>query len=179
MIERMIREVYTALDHNLYFSALALALVLPDSCAKAEYPTERYNNVRYKNWYKKYVGDRIFDANGLPNIDENVAYSLRCCFLHEGNPNIDFGYGIDNFELMFQEKDPSPDIVEVDDHTTIINSKYWDMLGTDSTTGESFYRVNVRSYCEWICECVNAYYNENKDKFSFNYTIVDWENVKP
>ena len=180
MIERMINEINTALDNNLYFSALALALVLPDSCAKAEYPTETKNNVRYKNWYKNYIGDSIkFNDEGYPNIDENVAYKLRCCFLHEGNPNIEPGLGIDRFELIFQEKDPSPDVVEVDDHTTIFNCKYWDMFGTDSATGERFYRVNVRSYCEWICECVRSYYDENKAKFSFNYTILDWEDIKP
>lgn len=180
MIERMINEINTALDNNLYFSALALTLVLPDSCAKAEYPTEPKNNVRYKNWYKKFVGDSIiFNDEGLPNVDENVAYNLRCCFLHEGNPNIKSGYGIDQFELIFQEKDPSPDIVEADDHTTIFNCKYWDMCGTDSATGERFYRINVRSYCERICECVSGYYNENKAKFSFNYTILDWEDIKP
>lgn len=86
MINRIINEINQALDHNLYFSALALSLVLPDSCAKAEYPTAT-NKIRYTNWYKKYVGDSIINAGDLPNIDENVAYSLRCCFLHEGNPN--------------------------------------------------------------------------------------------
>lgn len=178
MIKRIIDEINSALDHNLYFSALALALVLPDSCAKAEYPTETKNNIRYKNWYKKFVGDSILDAGNFPNIDENVAYNLRCCFLHEGNPNIESGHGIDKFELMFQEKNPLPDVEEVDYNTTIFNCKYFDMLGTDAITGKRFYRLNVRSYCEWICECVSSYYNDNKDKFSFNYTIVDWEDLK-
>lgn len=179
MINRIIDEINSALDHNLYFSALALALVLPDSCAKVEFPAVKSSKKRYKDWYKRYVGDSIFDANGLPNIDEDVAYSLRCSFLHEGNPNVEAKYGIDKFELMFQEKSILPDVEEIDDTTTIINVKYVDVFGTDNKTGERFYKVNVRSYCEHICECVSSYYNDNKSKFSFNYSIVNWEDIKP
>ncbi len=177
MINRIINEIHSALDHNLYFSALALSLVLPDSCAKAEFPDEPYNNVRYKKWYKRYIGDSIFDADGLPNIDENVAYNLRCCFLHEGNPNVDSRCGIDKFELMFQEKSPLPDIQELDNNTTLFNVKYVDVCGIDNVTGEKFYKINVRAYCERICECVRLYYIDNKDKFTFDYTIVNWEDI--
>lgn len=177
MIDRIINEINLALEYNLYFSALSLSMVLIDACGKAEYPNLKIG-VRFKDWYKNYVGDRIFDTNGLPNINEKVAYSLRCCLLHEGNPNVESKHGIDKFELIFQEKDSSPDTIEVDDHTTIINCKYWDMYGIDSNTGDRLYRLNVRSYCEWICKCVSNYYQTNKAKFSFNYTIVDWEDIK-
>ena len=177
MINRIIDEINSVLDQNLYFSALALSLVLIDSCAKAEFPTEKHNNVRYKHWYKKYIGDRIFDANGLPNIDEDVAYSLRCCFLHEGNPNVESKYGIDKFELMFQEKNPLPDVEEIDETTTVFNVKYFDVFGIDNKTGDKFYKINVRSYCEHICECVSSYYKDNKGKFLFNYSIINWEDI--
>lgn len=50
MIDRIVHEIRMALSHELYLSALALALTLPDTCGKAEYPNEDYNGVRYKNW---------------------------------------------------------------------------------------------------------------------------------
>lgn len=177
MINKLIDEIYSALDHELYLAALALALILPDSCARVEYPTAN-NNTRYKNWYKQYIGGRLLNPDGLPDIDENVAYSLRCCFLHEGNPNIGEGHGIDKFELMFQKKVPGPDFEVLEDGSIAFYFKYFDMMGEDHETGQYFYRINVRSYCEQICECVSEYYEKNKDKFSFNYTIVDWKDVK-
>ena len=55
MIDRIVHEIRMALSHELYLSALALALTLPDTCGKAEYPNEDYNGVRYKNWCSQYV----------------------------------------------------------------------------------------------------------------------------
>ena len=39
MILRIIDEIEKALNHDLYFAALNLALTLPDICGKAEYPS--------------------------------------------------------------------------------------------------------------------------------------------
>ena len=179
LINNIINDIKSSLDHNLYFSALALSLVLPDACAKAEYPNEKRNAMRYKKWYKEYIGDSIYDSEDLPNITEEVAYNLRCCFLHEGNPNVESKTGIDKFELLFQEKDNSPDSEELEDGTTLINCKYWDVLGTDNSTNQKDYKINVRAFCEKICERVTDYYNDNKNKFSFDYSIVNWEDIKP
>ena len=55
LIDRIVHEIHIALSHELYLSALALALTLPDTCGKAEYPNEDYNGVRYKNWCSQYV----------------------------------------------------------------------------------------------------------------------------
>ena len=55
LIDRIVHEIRMALSHELYLSALALALTLPDTCGKAEYPNEDYNGVRYKNWCSQYV----------------------------------------------------------------------------------------------------------------------------
>ncbi len=41
MILRIIDEIEKALNHDLYFAALNLALTLPDICGKAEYPSLR------------------------------------------------------------------------------------------------------------------------------------------
>ena len=177
MIERLINEINLALDHNLYFSALALTLILPDACARVEYPN-KIPSERYKIWYKTYIGNRIIASEECPNIDETVAYNIRCCFLHEGNPNVNDKSKISKLELIFQDKDPSPDI-EIKENNIIINLKYFDMYCTDSTTGDKIYRLNVRSYCEWVCKHVIEYYNNNKDKFSFDYTVVDWDEIKP
>ena len=59
LIDRIVHEIRMALSHELHLSALALALTLPDTCGKAEYPNEDYNGVRYKNWCKDTLEDKV------------------------------------------------------------------------------------------------------------------------
>lgn len=80
LIDRIVHEIHIALSHELYLSALALALTLPDTCGKAEYPNEDYNGVRYKNWCSQYViTDRCDSPYGqdMPYLNEEIIYSLR------------------------------------------------------------------------------------------------------
>ena len=55
MIDTFIDEINRALSYDLYFSALSLALTLPDICGKAEYPDKKSTS-RYKLWYDEYIG---------------------------------------------------------------------------------------------------------------------------
>ena len=74
MIDRIVHEIRMALSHELYLSALALALTLPDTCGKAEYPNEDYNGVRYKNWC----------SNMLLQIDV-ILHTDMICLSERGN----------------------------------------------------------------------------------------------
>lgn len=94
MILRIIDEIEKALNHDLYFAALNLALTLPDICGKAEYPSLRSTRERYIQWYDKIVGVTekppkcTEDEPEMPYLSGEVVYSLRCSLLHEGNPNL-------------------------------------------------------------------------------------------
>lgn len=48
LIDRIVHEIRMAMSHELYLSALALALTLPDTCGRAEYPNEKRNGICYK-----------------------------------------------------------------------------------------------------------------------------------
>ena len=81
MISRIIDEVRMAMSHELYLSALALALTLPDTCGRAEYPNEKRNGIRYKTWFSQYViTDRCDSPYGqyMPYLNEEIIYSLKC-----------------------------------------------------------------------------------------------------
>ena len=81
-----------ALSHELYLSALALALTLPDTCGKAEYPNEKYSGARYKKWCSQYViSDRHDSPYGydMPYLSEEIIYNLRNSLLHQSTPNIE------------------------------------------------------------------------------------------
>lgn len=114
LIDRIVHEIHIALSHELYLSALALALTLPDTCGKAEYPNEDYNGVRYKNWCSQYViTDRCDSPYGqdMPYLNEEIIYSLRNCLLHQSIPNVEQSKihesrcKVDKFELVITGED--------------------------------------------------------------------------
>ena len=103
-----------ALSHELHLSALALALTLPDTCGKAEYPKEDYNGVRYKNWCSQYVITDKYDSphgQDMPYLNEEIIYSLRNCLLHQSTPNVEQSRihesrcKVDKFELVITGED--------------------------------------------------------------------------
>lgn len=96
MVKKLIEDMNRALDANCYYAALALTLMLPDICGKAEYPTLK-SGERYKLWYNTYIGQYLEDSESknapseekAPYLSSEVVYSLRNSFLHQGTPNID------------------------------------------------------------------------------------------
>ena len=114
MVLQIIKEIESALSHDLYLAALNLALTLPDICGKAEYPDLRTSQ-RYKKWYDENVGitEKPPKHDGdpeMPYLSGDVVYSLRCSLLHEGNPDLQKQnvqpVPIDRFSLVIQSEQP-------------------------------------------------------------------------
>ena len=92
-MEKRIKEIRKAIDNELYYCALSLALTLPDICGKNEYPNES-NRRRYVNWFNNYAKS-LFTcvATVLPDnetqeyvwFSAEECYALRCAYLHAGN----------------------------------------------------------------------------------------------
>lgn len=154
MIQKMINEITTALNHGLYLVALSAALTLPDVCGKAEYPKVGVG-VRYKNWYSTFVPDR--------NLPADSVYDLRCSLLHEGNAG---------------EQDKN------DTKFRLMTNAYLQPFGLDfcfhskvkpaDGTSKSTITIYVGYLCTVICNAAGDYYNRNKEKFDFlNYSIED------
>ena len=176
MINRLIDDINKALDAEAYMSLLALALTLPDICAKAEYGDTLRNKERYIKWFDEYIGKyeicpREEGEECMPYLSGEVVYSLRNNVLHQGTPNIekekikDKTNQIDKFILVIEKKKPF-DI-------------YADMSGVGSDLqgrSEREYRVNVRRLCLIICEVASHYYKKNLNRFDFlNFEILDWD----
>ncbi len=176
MINRLIDDINKALDTEAYMAALALALTLPDICAKAEYGDTLRNKERYIKWFDEYIGKyeicpREEGEECMPYLSGEVVYSLRNNVLHQGTPNIekekikDKTNQIDKFILVIEKKKPF-DI-------------YADMSGVGSDLqgrSEREYRVNVRRLCLIICEVASHYYKKNLNRFDFlNFEILDWD----
>jgi len=171
LIDRIVSEIRTALSHELYLSALALALTLPDTCGKAEYPGEKHNGVRYKNWCSQFViTDRCDSPYGcdMPYLNEEIIYSLRNSLLHQSTPNVEASKiheircQVDKFELVISgDNSANGDLSMV-------------AYGKDMQIVRRELKVHVFHLCYILCTAAENYYGNNKEKFDFiKYSITD------
>lgn len=179
MIKRLLRDIDKSLDNDCFFSALALALTLPDVCGKAKYPNEESTKKRYIDWYNEYVGvyEQCPGGEGkTPYLSGEVVYSLRCSLLHEGNPNIakssikEECCKIDQFTLIVERKKK---FNIYSDHAEVS-----EQFSGGEPVGETVrnYEVNVRRLCLILAACAKGYYEENSEQFSFfKFNIVDMD----
>lgn len=98
MIPNYVDDIRRSLKNKCYFSALSLALTMPDICGMAEFPNKQVGE-RYVEWYDKYIGDYMAygkdDLGGNnPWLSGEVVYNLR-------NTLKKFKF---NFNVMTQEE---------------------------------------------------------------------------
>ena len=164
MISEMIKEIRMALHHELYITALASALTLPDICGQAEYPKEKVRS-RYTEWIQVYAESRKFGEHRTCSIDglrANDVYKLRCAFLHQGSSEIDT---LEYFELVAL----NPHSANQFQFFSEIQS-----CGNDNKSVSRKVSVNIVMLCEWLCDSAETYYGANKEKFGFvNFKLVN------
>lgn len=174
MVEKIISDCEKALENNLYFAALNLALTLPDICAKAKYPNEKNNKKRYVDWYEEYISkyEKVPDDIHMPYESGELIYSLRCSVLHQGNPNIDEKKcNITHFNLVVETHKPNG--------YTFCDSAAITYTGDTPNERNILQRnmqINLCELCLRICRVAKWYYNNNKNQFNFfKYHIIDWD----
>ena len=161
MVDQIIEEINKALDNDCYLVALMTALTLPDICGAVEYPKESEGS-RYKKWYAEYIGQYETDGEdkNMPYASADVIYDLRCFMVHNGNPTVDLKKrDLKSFELWITK-----------DMTSGGGASYCE------STGERTLELGIRNICFKLCALAKYYYDHNKEKFNFNYTIKDMRN---
>jgi hypothetical protein len=73
---RYVRDLHHAVNAGALYSALALALTIPDICGAIEYPNEQITNRRYRAWFDAWCG---FHQSQMTAAD---CWALRCTYLH-------------------------------------------------------------------------------------------------
>lgn len=146
-IDSLIEEIEAAIDHGLFFSAVAVALTLPDVCSALELnqtdPNSVSNNVgqRYCKWFDTYL------SSHFSILTAQDCYRLRCGILHQAK----FGHHRTQYDrIIFTLPDSNNNIVH-----EFISKRSESILSLDSIC---FCRIMIRSVRRWVD---TTRYNEN------------------
>lgn len=175
MIPVYVNDIRCSLKNKCYFTALALALTLPDICGMAEYPDKSVTE-RYIEWYDKYLG--AYMAQGKDNmgvtdpwLSGEVVYNLRNTYLHQGNP------GILSDKVKEKANQLDKFIFFLGDGTVLQTVTLNIEAGTQKT-GKITYKVmtvDITYLCDSICDCALWYYENNREKFKFSFNVITQE----
>jgi len=150
-MESILEEIEKALEAELYYLAIAMALTMPDICAALESPNGETKGSKYKAWYNANLA-RIY-----PNITDEDCYSLRCGVLHQGrlgHSNMQYG------RILFTLPNPQNNCF----HNNIIN----DALNLDA----------IR-FCSDVIACTRLWYNQKKDDLIIKNNLPNLVQFRP
>lgn len=110
MIEKIVNEIAGLLRDGYPYSALGIALTLPDICGNVAYPGTKVA-VHYKKWYDEYVNpiSVIRSEEGFITVDSEVCYKLRCAYLHRGNFDLGNGSSVKDIDQFTIHYNRNPD----------------------------------------------------------------------
>jgi hypothetical protein len=141
-MKRFIDAVKKALENENWYSALIVALTLPDICGKIQYPNLK-SGERYIKWFNNYLSNKYTHKIG-PDFKEHVflsgedCYALRCSFLHEGLDEISHQKCrkvLDSF--LFMTGGP---------HCNFFN-----------VNNQTFLQLRVDEFCKDVCSAVETW----------------------
>lgn len=164
MIEKITNEITGLLRDGYPYSALGIALTLPDICGNIAYPETKVG-MHYKKWYDEYVLPKsaIRPEEGFITVDGEVCYKLRCAYLHSGNFELGNGDGVKDIEkfAIHYNRDPDLRFIQI----------------AQSTGGKYQMDIDLGVLCWQLCEAATEFYKEHQAKCS-NATI-EIEDVTP
>jgi hypothetical protein len=86
-MRRLLTAVRLSLTTRNWYSALFVALSIPDICGRLEDPTRNATD-RYLDWFRKYLSGVYCASPEHPFLTPEDCYALRCALLHQGAGDI-------------------------------------------------------------------------------------------
>ncbi|MFI3227991.1 MAG: hypothetical protein R3Y09_11390 [Clostridia bacterium] len=154
----IIRDIENALEKEVYLSALALSLTLPDICGKVEFPTIKSTKQRYIKWYDKHITNNNYpdEHDEALKFNGEKCYELRCSYLHAGE--VEQLVGIQDFQLIIINK-THPIVYGGSCDTTYI----------DQNENKTYtIQQDVAQLCYWIYKCAEVFYKQHENKEVFD-----------
>ena len=141
-MKRFTDSIMLSIENKNWYSAIFIALSMPDICGKLERPNIGSQS-RYINWFDRYLleinssninGDKIVYFTGRD------CYALRCSILHEGSEDITAQRIRETLEKI-----------------------YFTTLGIHRAKTNNILTLNVAMFCKEMCKAVKDWYDDIKD----------------
>lgn len=148
-MQHLIDATRQAVKNENWHAALALALTMPDICARIQYPElKNRSEQRYVQWFDKYLAaNYIGGLLPTPFMQGGDLYALRCAYLHQGEMALD-GHKAKKLIERFRLTVPGPGVFHrnrtgtMDEHGNI----------SDMTL-----QLSVDMFCDEICTAVESW----------------------
>lgn len=143
---RFTQAIEQSLNEENWYSALTLALALPDICANVCSPDEGSQR-RYVRWYNQYMLQKYTHRIGADEVEHvflrgEDCYALRCALLHEGSHDIS--------EQRAQKV--------LENFSFVVPPKGWQVHMNQMNTS---LQLQVDIFCRDICESVHKWIADN------------------
>lgn len=141
-MERFIQAIEKSIESENWYSALTLALTLPDICGRLNNP-DSGSQKRFEGWFNKYMLNHYespFHGEGFTFLSGSDCYALRCAFLHEGRDDV--------------TRQRAREVVSKFSFST---------TGSHKCMFDTVLLLNLQSFCNEICEGVREWGVEYKN----------------
>ena len=165
MIDIYVNDIRNALKNKSYFSALSLALTLPDVCGMAEFPNKQVAE-RYIGWYDKYIGAFLKNSEPMeqsPYLSGEMVYNLRNTYLHQGSPNVDAS------KVKEETNQVDKFVLTLGDGTKIHEMAFSVSIGS---VAFRTILVDITYLCNILCDCALDYYRSNSERFGIECNVI-------
>ena len=151
-MKELIKAVRAAVKQDNLYSALFIALTLPDICGRIEKPSTG-SKERYIDWFGRYLESKYIDHfhHQVAFLTGEDMYAFRCSLLHEGVDDITAQKAqkvINRFILISE----GPHLNYFEDQSVKL-------------------QISVKQFCAEICEAVEHWLTDIKD----NPDFIDYE----
>lgn len=86
-MQSLIAAVRLSLKTENWYSALFVALSIPDICGRLGDPIKSTRE-RYEDWFRRYLSGAYATPPAEPFLSPEDCYALRCALVHEGATDI-------------------------------------------------------------------------------------------
>lgn len=92
-MNRFTTAISRSIEESNWYSALFMALTMPDICARLESENNRTNGLKYAKWFDTFMGGKYSHVHPLTKervvfMDGDACYALRCSMLHQGEADL-------------------------------------------------------------------------------------------
>jgi hypothetical protein len=139
-MEHLVQSIEKSIMTENWYSAISMALTIPDICGWLETPTDT-SQKRYEAWFNKYLLSFYTSTFHGPNftfLSGRDCYALRCAFLHEGTD-----------EILRQRA------------REVITRFVFSTTGSHRCMFESILLLNVQVFCAELCLATRQWIHDN------------------